>query len=134
MRTRISAERIQGDLVTEVQAISGENLFACNQCGKCSAGCPLSFQMDILPNQVIRLLQLGLEESLDSQAIWICAACLTCVTRCPKGIDLPRIMEALRLIQMQRSGARLEVDEISPAQMGELPQIAVVSGFRKYHS
>ncbi len=134
MRTRISAGQIQGDLVLEVQAISGENLFACNQCGKCSAGCPLSFQMDILPNQVIRLLQLGLEDSLDSQAIWTCAACLTCVTRCPKGIDLPRIMEALRLVQMQRSGARLEVDELSPDQVSELPQIAVVSGFRKYHS
>ncbi len=134
MRTRISAGQIQGDLVLEVQAISGENLFACNQCGKCSAGCPLSFQMDMLPNQVIRLLQLGLEDSLDSQAIWTCAACLTCVTRCPKGIDLPRIMEALRLVQMQRSGARLEVDELSPDQVSELPQIAVVSGFRKYHS
>ncbi len=134
MRTRISAGQIQGDLVLEVQAISGENLFACNQCGKCSAGCPLSFQMDMLPNQVIRLLQLGLEDSLDSQAIWTCAACLTCVTRCPKGIDLPRIMEALRLIQMQRSGARLEVDGLSPGQTSELPQIAVVSSFRKYYS
>jgi heterodisulfide reductase subunit C len=40
--------------------------------------------MDILPNQVIRMGQLGLDEILDSQTIWTCAACLTCVARCPK--------------------------------------------------
>ena len=39
--------------------------------------------MDILPNQVIRLAQLGIEDVLDSQMIWACAACLNCVAHCP---------------------------------------------------
>lgn len=134
MRTKISAGGIQSDFVREVQAISGENLFACNQCGKCSAGCPLASHMDILPSQVIRLVQLGLEEAIQTQAIWTCAACLTCVTRCPKAVDLPRIMEALRLIQMQRCGSQLEMEELPPTVLSELPQIAIVSSFRKYSS
>lgn len=132
MRTRISAAGIQGDFVQAVHTLSGENVFACNQCGKCSAGCPIAFHMDLLPSQVIRFIQLGLKEVLESQTIWACAACLTCVTRCPKAIDLPRVMEALRIIQMERTGNHLEPGALDPEWLDELPQIAIVSGFRKF--
>ena len=40
-------------LSKKVEELSGENLYACYQCGKCSAGCPMVNQMDILPNQII---------------------------------------------------------------------------------
>jgi heterodisulfide reductase subunit C len=132
MRTRISVAAIKGDFVREVGMISGENPFACNQCGKCSAGCPVAADMDLLPNQVIRLVQLGLEEVLQSQTIWSCAACLACSTRCPKGLDLPRIMEALRVIQLQRAGNKMDNGTLPPERLNELPQIALVGGFRKY--
>ncbi len=132
MRTRISAALVQSEFVRQVEAISGENMLACNQCGKCSAGCPVAFDFDLLPSQVIRLVQLGIEEVLESQAIWTCAACLTCVARCPKGIDLPRIMEALRLISMQRSGDHMETNQLHPDMVGEVPQLALIGGFRKF--
>jgi len=132
MRTRISAAQVQSEFVRQVEAISGENMLACNQCGKCSAGCPVAFDFDLLPSQVIRLVQLGIEEVLESQAIWTCAACLTCVARCPKGIDLPRIMEALRLISMQRSGDHMETNQLHPDMVGEVPQLALIGGFRKF--
>jgi heterodisulfide reductase subunit C2 len=90
--------------------------------------------MDILPNQVIRLAQLGFEDVLETQTIWTCAACLTCVARCPKGIDLPRVMEALRIIKMQNSGNQIETAQISPEKIAELPQMALIGGFRKYTS
>jgi heterodisulfide reductase subunit C len=132
MRTRVSAALVRGEFVRQVEEISGEGLLACNQCGKCSAGCPVAFSMDLLPSQVIRMAQLGIEEVLESQTIWTCAACLTCVARCPKGVDLPRIMEALRLISMQRSGDRMEVSQLSPEMVGEVPQLALIGGFRKF--
>lgn len=134
MRTRISATTVRGEFVRDVETISGENLLACNQCGKCSAGCPIAFGVDLLPNQVIRLAQLGLEEVLDSQTIWTCAACLTCAARCPKGIDLPRIMEALRVINMQRNGDRMDASHLAPELIGEIPQLALIGGFRKLTS
>jgi heterodisulfide reductase subunit C len=134
MRTRISAALVRGEFVRQVEMISGENLLACNQCGKCSAGCPVAFSTDLLPSQVIRLAQLGIEEVLDSQTIWTCAACLTCVARCPKGIDLPRIMEALRLIGMQREGDRMDASELPGEMVGEVPQLALIGGFRKFTS
>jgi heterodisulfide reductase subunit C len=132
MRTKISIATVRGEFVREIETISGENLLACNQCGKCSAGCPVAFGMDILPNQVIRLAQLGIEDVLESQTIWTCAACLTCVSRCPKGIDLPRVMEALRLIRMQRTGNQIETNQIPAEMVADMPQLALIGSFRKY--
>lgn len=132
MRTKLSIASVRGKFVGQIQDISGENLLACNQCGKCSAGCPAAFSMDILPNQVIRLAQLGIEDVLDCQTIWICAACLTCVSRCPKGIDLPRVMEAMRLIAMERNGNRIDSSDLPAEMVGEVPQLALIGGFRKY--
>ena len=59
MRVRISKDMTGSDFVKEVEELSGENLMACYQCGKCSAGCPIVADMDILPNQLLRLLQMG---------------------------------------------------------------------------
>ena len=132
MRTRLSVALVRGEFVRQVEEISGENLLACNQCGKCSAGCPVAFSMELLPSQVIRLAQLGIEEVLDSSTVWTCASCLTCVSRCPKGIDLPRIMEALRAIGMQRSGNRIDTNELSSDMVGEVPQLAIIGGLRKF--
>jgi heterodisulfide reductase subunit C len=132
MRTKISAESIRGGFVRQIETISGESLLACNQCGKCSAGCPVAFDLDVLPNQVIRLAQLGIEDVLEAQTIWTCAACLTCVARCPKGIDLPRIMEALRLICMEKGGDHIAASELPSELVGELPQLALIGGFRKF--
>lgn len=132
MRIKLSIDSVRGKFVNQIEDISGESLLACNQCGKCSAGCPVAFSMDILPNQVIRLAQLGIEEVLECQTIWTCAACLTCVSRCPKGIDLPRVMEALRLMAMENKGSRIETDDLPPEMVGEVPQLAMIGGFRKY--
>ncbi|MBN1537229.1 MAG: 4Fe-4S dicluster domain-containing protein [Anaerolineales bacterium] len=128
----MSSASVRGDFVTQVETISGQSLLACNQCGKCSAGCPVAFSMDVLPSQVIRLAQLGIQDVLESQTIWTCAACLTCVSRCPKGIDLPRVMEALRLIHMENTGNVIETTNVPEEMVAELPQLALIGGFRKY--
>jgi len=134
MRTTISIATVRGEFLRQIEATSNETLLACNQCGKCSAGCPIAPSMDILPNQVIRLAQLGIEDVLDSQMIWACASCMTCVARCPKGIDLPRVMEALRLAAMRKKGDQLTVDQVPPEALGEVPQLAIIGGFRKFTS
>jgi heterodisulfide reductase subunit C len=132
MRTVISTDRVRSEFVRQVEEISGQDLLACNQCGKCSSGCPVAMAMDLLPSQVIRLAQLGMEEVLQSRTFWICASCLTCVTRCPKGVDLPRLMEALREISLRAGVSELDLDRLPPELVRELPQLAIVGGFRKY--
>ncbi len=132
MRTTISVNKVRGAFVREVEEISGEDLLACNQCGKCSAGCPVAAVMDLLPSQVIRMAQLGMEEVLESRTIWICASCLTCVSRCPKGVDLPRLMEALREISLRAGATEIDLNRLPKDLVSELPQLAIVGGFRKY--
>lgn len=135
MRIRLSIEALRNDFVRKIEEYSGQDLLACYQCGKCSAGCPAAFAMDMLPSQIIRLIQLGqIQEVLDSSTIWFCAACQTCYARCPKGVDLSRIMEALRDIALQEKGDHLKVETISPEELAEFPQQAFIGGFRKYTS
>jgi heterodisulfide reductase subunit C2 len=87
-----------------VEAHSGQKVSRCFQCRKCTNGCSLAFAMDVMPNQVVRMIQLGLrDEALRSRAIWVCAGCQTCTTRCPNDVDLARLMDSLRQLG-RRSG------------------------------
>ena len=100
------------ELLSFIQTHTGENISACYQCGKCSAGCPTAYTMDITPRQVMRGIQLGLkDEILDSTAIWLCVSCQTCSLRCPREIDIAKVMEALRLYSQAegRSPAQREI-------------------------
>ena len=135
MTIKISSPKVKSDFVKKVAEISGQNLNLCYQCGTCSASCPMSFAMDSPPRKIMRLVQLGLEEELaNSRTNWLCATCLTCTVRCPRGIDLSRVMEALRLITLRKNINFVEPSKIPPETIAELPQIALVSGFRKLTS
>ena len=41
------------ELSKRVEAISDQNVFSCNQCGNCSAGCMFTEEMSVLPHQTI---------------------------------------------------------------------------------
>jgi len=87
------------DLAREIHEHSGLQVEECYQCGKCTAGCPVADEMDIPPNVVVRLCQLGQRDRvLGSKTIWVCAACQTCMTRCPQEFDIAKLMDALRQI------------------------------------
>lgn len=128
---------IGSSFVANVEKISGQKLLACYQCGKCSAGCPMASHMDILPNQVIRMAQLGMQQKLlASRTIWTCVSCLTCNSRCPKNIRIAEVIESLRQTAL-RNGQRddrLKIWEMSPEARGGLPPIATIAAMRKLTS
>jgi len=135
MRVNISQKKIRDAFVAKIEELSGQKILACYQCGKCSAGCPAVSEMDILPNQVIRYVQLGFkDELLKSKSFWVCASCLTCNARCPKGIKIAEVMEAVRQISLRKRKDYIKIPTLTDKQKEEVPPIALISSFRKYTS
>ncbi|MBI5206947.1 MAG: 4Fe-4S dicluster domain-containing protein [Candidatus Firestonebacteria bacterium] len=85
----------------EIDARTGINVLSCYQCGKCSAGCVFSSFMDTPPSKLMRLIQLNFKErALKANTIWKCAACVTCSVRCPRQIDVLRVINTVRTIAL----------------------------------
>lgn len=128
---------VNGQFADEVFHHTGVNVRECYQCGKCSAGCPIAFSMDIRPNRIIRMIQLGMkDEVLDSRTIWICATCSTCTARCPRGVDPARIMDGLRVMAFQAGRTAKAKNEAilhklfmdSIGKYGRLYELGVLAG------
>jgi len=135
MRVRLDSSKMRNERVLKIEEISCQNVYNCYQCGKCSAACPATPEMDMLPNQVIRFLQLGLDEKVfEANTPWICASCLQCMAVCPKGVDLARIMEAIRMLQLRKGQNQIEIRKFPPEYLAKSPQIAFISGYRKFLS
>jgi heterodisulfide reductase subunit B len=100
------------DLAELIHKETGENVFLCYQCQKCSAGCPVAEHFDLAPNQLMRAIQLGQKEMvLHSKTIWLCAMCETCATRCPHDINITKIMDTLK-IMAQKEGIESKVPSV----------------------
>jgi heterodisulfide reductase subunit C2 len=127
----------------EVQEATGISTLECYQCGKCSAGCPLSSEMDYPPSYLMRLLQTGdpdLEEKvLRSFTIWVCLTCEICYVRCPMSIDIPKIMDFLRAKSLKEKKANPKARDIiafhkaflkSIEKTGRLFELGVVGQYK----
>jgi len=130
-RLRLSAATLKNDFVRRIEQVAGQSAFACYQCGKCTAGCPMAAEMDLTPNQVLRFAQLGLGERLRGcRTVWLCASCFTCSARCPKGVKIAEVMEAVRVVLIRREMAGPGPQAVKIDEEG-LPPIAIISALRK---
>jgi heterodisulfide reductase subunit C len=86
----------------QIEAAGPFQAGACFQCRKCTNGCPVTFAMDIYPDEVIRMVILGRRETaLSCRTIWVCAACETCTTRCPNEVKIAELMDRLKELAVQ---------------------------------
>jgi heterodisulfide reductase subunit C len=59
------------------------------------------------PSEIIRHLHLGAgDELLASDLVWMCVSCETCSARCPTGIDVAAVMDALRWLALERGAPK----------------------------
>lgn len=133
MKTRVSQKKINDEIIAKIEEISGQDVRKCFQCGKCTAGCPSIESMDIMPNQIMKLLQMGeKDEVLNSKTIWVCDSCFTCESRCPKGLDIAKVMEAVRQVILRTNVDKVKPEEIEDETYEGLPQAGIISCFRKF--
>jgi len=126
----ISSENVK--FLDKISELSGEVITRCDQCGICSGGCPMVGEMDITPSQMMRMVQLGQQDVMKSKAMWICASCFACTVRCPRGLDLAKVAEALRQVSLRQAVDHIDIKDISDSEIKRLPQIALISACRKF--
>ena len=118
--------------VAKVAELSGQNVHLCMQCGTCSAVCPMVGEMGITTRQGMLELQFGrVERVLDARIGTLCASCHECQVRCPRGIEVTRVFEAVRLLALRSNEDLIRLAEIPDELLQEAPQIAFVATFRK---
>ena len=76
------------------------NIFACQDCGKCSSACPLTLVgKPFSPRAVANSVIAG---SPDSPAVirdvWSCLTCGLCYDRCPSAVDFPKFIREMRQV------------------------------------
>ena len=93
----------------------------------------MSDQMTITPRKLVLYTKWGQEETVTgANTVWLCATCHSCLVRCPRGLDLPKVMEAIRQITLRTNENYLEPFDIPEELIEDLPPIALVSCFRKH--
>ena len=123
------------EFAKKIEYLTSETTVTCYQCGICGGSCPLRFSMDNSPMQIIRMVNLGLEEkALSSNTIWVCSTCFTCQARCPQEIDIPKIMEGLRQMCLRKNVDHVHLKDIPEEELEDMPQIALISNQRKFAS
>ncbi len=102
-RPEINIPASVSELSDYIKAASGVDINVCYQCRKCSSGCPVRYEMDYAPAEVLHAARLGLRNLvLKSKTLWLCAGCQTCATRCPQDVNLVKAMDALRALALRR--------------------------------
>lgn len=108
--------------------LKGKELVNCFQCMKCTSGCTALKLLELKPNEIIKLVNLGFVDELpSSDIIWTCVTCLKCVERCPQKASPYHVIMALRNLAVEKEakvpeGFLKAVSEILETGLAEPPQ------------
>ncbi len=105
MSNMLAINKIDEDFLKKLDPNGQLNLTACLQCARCSSGCTMRTEADLLPHQLNRMALLGMENELKScKAVWLCVSCQTCVSRCPMQVNTPAMIDKIREMTKEAPG------------------------------
>ena len=80
----ITSEEMDFSFTKEIEEAVDQGFSACFQCGTCTARCPTGRVSQYRSRRLFHMAQLGLKERIfDSDDLWSCTTCLTCMNNCP---------------------------------------------------
>jgi len=90
---------------------------ACEQCGTCTASCPTKEVSDFNIRKLVRHLQLEIYEDKDflSKYPWLCTQCYRCNELCTEGLEIPKLVMALRELAIKNAAVPGSVHSVSKA-------------------
>ncbi len=129
------------------QLLSEEKLSYCQNCGMCTASCPLArvIPETYNPRLLLQRAHMDLEGLAESEELWLCSWCYRCTERCPQGIQPTEIFLLTRnfasdkgnippnpraiMRNIVRTGRSMPVDEFINELRGDygLPPVEPVS-------
>ena len=113
----------ESPLAASILSESGQNVNLCYQCLKCAAGCPIAYEMDYKPAELIHAIRLGMDDLvLNSKTMWLCASCETCTTRCPQEVDVAKVMDAVKITAL-RQGIKPAIPQVASFYKAALSNI-----------
>ncbi len=95
--------------MTELGIADKYELLGCTQCGKCTAGCPVSLKSALNIRKLVREVMVceTLETIQEQKELWDCTTCSTCTIRCPRGVKPHELIIGIRALLIE--GGRIPV-------------------------
>jgi Fe-S oxidoreductase len=94
------------EAIDVIKEAGGEKLDLCYQCGLCTGSCPWNLVRSYLVRKIMHQAQLGVID-FASEDIWLCTTCRTCVSRCPRGVEIIDVMRAMRRVVAEMGVAKV---------------------------
>lgn len=101
-----------------IREAGGETFKLCFQCGLCTTTCPWNIVRSFIVHRMIRQVQFGLVGFEDDEW-WLCTTCRACARRCPRGVEIADVMEAVRGIMVESGMATASLRSVA-ASLGSL--------------
>ncbi len=98
------------EFVNQLVERAGDSFKRCYQCGTCSVVCPFASEDLQLPRKQMLMAQWGMKsEMMADPILWVCTTCGNCARLCPREVDIPGTITAVREAVLVESGISPEL-------------------------
>ncbi|MBW2568451.1 MAG: hydrogenase iron-sulfur subunit [Deltaproteobacteria bacterium] len=96
-------ESVDKEVLSDI--VSAHDVFACQDCGKCTSACPLTLAgKQFSPRALVGSVIAGdIDLPNVQEDIWACLTCGLCYDRCPSAVNFPEFIRDLRHFSRERN-------------------------------